>query len=413
MATQQPIFFVTNNNSHATNTEYIAPNNRYATWNSNDQSRLNTVPTDGKFVKMNIQINTDPGTGNNYKFSLYVNGVASTSLTITIAGGDSLIASVTADQTISAGDTISIEAIPTSTPTIFSRIDGNIIWEPTIDDEYLILGSAPNNLAPNATEYNSMESSADSTAWGGTENNRRQIMPASGTLKKLHCVLASTPGASDSYTMTLRVNNASPGSGPTVTLDNADFDKIDTTNTASISAGDTMTLQATGTSAANAVACSYSCVFVPTTAGEIPLIGGSDNNMSQTLTEFNVFGAELTWTGTRNSREIEMIGEEITLKALYVKLNNSPGSGTNYNFDVVKAGIVQSGLNTNIADTATTDNATGQSIDFAAGTLLAWRVVPTSTPTSRDAFWGLVFTFGEDGGGGLFANILGNGYIQG
>ena len=389
MVTQQPIFCTSLNASHATATEYIGINSRSSsTWSATEIDHQTSIPTNGKFVKINIKIDTAPGTGNSYQFALSVNGTASGTLVGSISNTDTTL-TVIADQSISAGDLVSLESIPTSTPTTFSRIDANFIWEPTIDDEYLILGGSSDALSPSATEQINFECSS-SQNWGG-ESDGQQVVAAAGVIKKFHAVLPSTPGASASYTFSFRRGFVTPGGSPTVTLDNADFDKIDTTNTVSVAAGDAITLRCVPASTPNALAVIWSCVFVPTTSGEIPILGGAANNIA-TSTENNTFGSQEAWTSTLANVDLEVYNETITLKAMYIELNGSPGSGTDYDFDVLKDGVVQAGLNINIADAATSGNATGQSIDIVSGEKIALEVVPTST-AFRDAYWGLVFTF--------------------
>ena len=394
MATQQPIFGFTLESSSVTSVEYLPINTRRGSWETfSTEKPLVNIPTDGKFVKMNVRIDTAPGaaaSGKKYTFALRVNDTPSGTITGEILETATEV-TVTADHSITAADTVLVQCTPANTPNAFTKVNWNFIWEPTIDDEYLLLGNDPNALAPNATEYNKLECAEDSL-WGSSEADALQLMPAAGTIKKLSCALASTPGAGESYVLTSRKNSSDQTL--TVTLDNADFDKIDTSNSFSVAAGDLLTIKSVGSASANALRLRWACVFVPTTAGEIPFIAGSSNNTSSTATEYDYVSMGFLWDATIANHEIELVNETITLKALYAELASAPGSGKSYDFDILKDGVAEAGLNVEIADTATTGNATGQSIDIVDTEKIVLRLTPSAVPTTGDSYWGVVFSFG-------------------
>ena len=400
MATHQPILFKTTDTAHTTSTEYLPINARGMAWNSTAANRRNSIPTGGGFRQLNIKIDTAPGAGKSYEFALMVNGSPSASLIGSISDTDTTL-TVTGTQAVSEGDIVQWRLVPSGTPTPFTRVDGNMIWEPTIDNEFLVLGSVSDNVVQNATEYNHLECGGNAPSWATSENNARQVVAAPGDFKKLHVGLSATPGGSDDYTFTLRVNNASPGSGPSVVLNDADFDKVDSTNTAAVVAGDTVDLQCVGSATAASVRADWSCVFTPTTPGNIILLGGTASDLHTTVTEYSCFGAQQPWHATEANVDIDVYNISMVLNAIYIKLNNTPGTSKSFDFDVMKDGVAEAGLAVSIANSNTTGNATGQTITIADHNLDI-RVVPVNTPGStRDAYFGILFTFAEmDFGGG-------------
>lgn len=391
MVTQQPILFVAQDSASASATEYMAINARNESWNATIGNRTAIMPADGTFKKMNIKLDTAPGTGNTWTFSITVNGTASTSVTGDIANTDTTL-TIIADQTISQGDLISLECIPTSTPTTFSRIDGNIIWEPDIDDEYLILMVNQSSPSNTAQQFIYPESSLDS--WNGNANNRRQLCAAAGTLKKLTAKLATDPTPGN-YDVHIRDSNGGSlaNSSVTVNLTNTTF-ASDNTNTQTIAAGDQFQYGSTPNSSPATSNLICSMVFVPDTTGEIIIPAGTSDTLSNSATEFNFIGAPLTWNSTRILRNLEIVGETITVKNHYALLSGTPGTGTSYDFQIEKNATAVAALDINLQDSETADNVVDQSVDFDDGDLINYASTPNSTPTARDVYYGIMFTFG-------------------
>lgn len=92
-----------------------------------------------------------------------------------------------------------------------------------------------------------------------TETTSAQFpMSIAGTFKNLRCLGGGAALASGSWAISLRANEASPGSAPTVTIDSGGrMSALDSTNTYAASAGDRINLQAVSStpSAAKAMAC--------------------------------------------------------------------------------------------------------------------------------------------------------------
>lgn len=105
-------------------------------------------------------------------------------------------------------------------------------------------------LATNATNYWPLSGWTGST---NTETQVNQLFSYGGTFRNLYCQLGTAPGTGNTWTVTLRVNGASPVSGPTLTVSNTATTGNDTTHTATITVGQTADFQYT-TSASNTAA---------------------------------------------------------------------------------------------------------------------------------------------------------------
>ena len=396
MATQQPIFFKTIDTKSTTATEYIPINTNNQAWHVDESRSIMLVPTAGKFVEMNIKIDTAPsGASKKYTFSLMVNGVASTTLTGDITDTATTL-TVTMDQSISAGDRVSLESDPVASPAAFGRIDGNFIWEPTTDDEYIYMGGHPSNTLNNASEEWSPLNGGAHT-WGGSRNKRAQTMPTAGTIKKLAIFVDGSPGVGKTFTFT--VDKDGTGSTETVVIDDGDENVTQFNNNDiwTITAGDNMAFSCVPASTPDIANAICSCVFVPTTTGQIPLLGGSgDNAMNIAATEYMQIGEQQNLTGTRTSVDLELVNVNITFETFYVQLNSACG-GDGYDCNLEIDTVSDETIDVAIAGTGTAFNTTGASVDVVAGEKLSIELVPDagSAPTSaRTIQYGLLFTFG-------------------
>jgi hypothetical protein len=90
---------------------------------------------------------------------------------------------------------------------------------------------APGTItAPATTYYMGYQTST-------TENTSNWITPRAGTFRNLYASVNVAPGTGQTFTVTLRVNGASPASGPTCTISAAATTCNDLTHTATITAG--------------------------------------------------------------------------------------------------------------------------------------------------------------------------------
>ena len=229
------------------------------------------------------------------------------------------------------------------------------------------------------------------TDYTPTELNYRQVVPTSGTIKNFWVSLSSDPGtAPDAYRLTLRKGLPMADTALVVTIVANDKTGNDLVNTVAVVAGDVLTIKIEPLNSPSSVPrTAWGMTFVADIDGESIVLGGSHNNLPQVTTEHNLLTSreENTWTFTESLRY--QLGQDCTLKKLHFLLTGSPGAGNKYDFTLRVAGAGGTVVTT-IADAATTGNSGALEDTVADGEYVNLRVVPTSSPTIRDAYWGFV-----------------------
>lgn len=170
-------------------------------------------PTAGTIKNFYVRLDLDPGTSPDaYRFTLRVNGLnsddgAGNPLRVTIIANNKTGNDTAHEITVAAGDTLAIMVEPISTPAVATGVHWGMTFVADIDGESIVLGDTTQVLDNAATEYNQIQTEADSTAFDTDEDLRLQLCQVC-VLKKLYVILAGTPGAGNSYDITVRVAKA-------------------------------------------------------------------------------------------------------------------------------------------------------------------------------------------------------------
>lgn len=346
------------------------------------------IPTAGTLSDFRIELTVAPGAGTSYTFTLRVNGAPST-VTVTISNTDTTGSDIAHSVAVSAGDTVSIQvansgAVADSQARVCTNFTGDTAGESIL----LSYWGTAHNIN---TYYGSV--CGHNITWATvTEADWKQIIPTSGTLKKLYVRLSADPGdAPDGFTITLRKNGASQALTTTIVAN--DTTGNDTAHTVAVAAGDDVTMMVEPINTPGTPNVMFGMVFVSDTDGESLLLGGSSDDLSASGTEYNWYSNQYGsyWSATESVRD--NIINACTLKKLYVELSGTPenggGADDKYTFTVrSEAGATD--LTCEIANLDTTGNDTSNEHVIADGETLSLQCVPSSTPTVRDAYWGLV-----------------------
>ena len=348
------------------------------------------IGTKGTLKKLRFKLNGSPGAGQKYTFTLMLNGYPTT-LTLEIADDATSGSNLVNEIEVVGGDTVSLRCDPDGTPTA-RYATWTCIFESDKPNESLIMGGSYDQANPAAIEYGQVMGAY--TEYNTIESNFRQVIPTSGTIKKLYVRLTSDPGsAPDAYRFTLRTG---PAGGPqadtglTVTIVANDKYGFDLVHTVPVDPGDVVTMKIEPLNTPSGVPrCRWGMTFLADIDGESIVLGGTHNNLPLTATEHNLLTCREanTWTATESNRY--QLGQACTLKKLYFLLTGSPGSGNKYDF-TLRVGGVGGTVVTTIADLAYTGNSGALEDTVADGEYVNLRVVPTSSPTIRDSYWGFV-----------------------
>lgn len=111
--------------------------------------------------------------------------------------------------------------------------------------------------------------------------------------------------------------------------------------------------------------------------------------LDDTFTEYASIIGSHGWT-TSNVWAEQIVSTSGKIKNLRVRLNDSPGAGTSYDFTLMVNGA-PSALTLTISDAETSGADITHEVDVVAGDDISLRCDPTGTPTPRYAYWTSMF----------------------
>lgn len=174
------------------------------------------MPHNGRFNNFYVELSTAPGVGNSWAFTLMAAGVA-TSVTCTVSGTARTCNDLTNSTDTVRGNSAVIRMVPSGAPTATYTSVG-LRYVPVNRGEFPFLGNTFNAISAAANSYTNLQ--------GGNNNNASELItvstaasPSPGLIIKNGTYSVTTaPGASKSYTYTLRKNFANPTGGPSATI---------------------------------------------------------------------------------------------------------------------------------------------------------------------------------------------------
>lgn len=221
-------------------------------WSFDSLTERNVVAAPGVVTGVYVGLGTAPGGSASRTFTIYKNGVAQdgsggtpdTRVTIT---GAATSGSSAFSLAVTTGDLVALESAPADSPAN-TTIGYGVAFTATVKGQSQFCGNSSSVLHDTQTHYVTPAAHA-AVGWSATEST---VEGGSGIstfqLVGLVVRVSSQPGsggdaASDSYTFTGRVNQATPGGAPTVTITNTETAKSTTSGVLTIADGDTASLQ--------------------------------------------------------------------------------------------------------------------------------------------------------------------------
>lgn len=220
------------------------------------------MPIAGTVSNLYVQFDAAPGTGTTTAVTLMRNGSATT-LTCSVADAASTCSDTSNTVTVAVGDTLSWRSQVTVGGSTFSpNLHVTAKFEGTNSGESFITGATNGTASITTTGYYVPYGATATT----TVAHASTTMPTSGTIDKLYVNLSGSPGAGDSFIITLFKNGVS--SGVTCTVSETNTSCNDLTNTVSLTAGDAIAIEISPTGSPTARAVKWGMRFRPTIDGE-------------------------------------------------------------------------------------------------------------------------------------------------
>jgi len=219
-----------------TTTLYFAPQGINA-GNATQANRAVVMPSAGNISEMWVDLSVAPGGADTYTFTL-VKGGSDQTQTCTVTG-----AAVTCNDTghsisVAAGDLISIKRVASATAAATIARWG-LKFVPTTDGESVQTAWSSGSGTAASTTF--LPPVASGAAWAGAPESNKYEIGQACTVKNLYLNYATAPGAARNRVLSVVVNGTP--SAVTCTVSAAGTTCNDTTHTASVTAGQTLSLQ--------------------------------------------------------------------------------------------------------------------------------------------------------------------------
>jgi hypothetical protein len=357
-------------------------------WTTTTTSVQQVVPTAGTFNSLYVEMPSTVLAGATRTFTVMKNG-SPTSLAVTLSEGEASGSDTSNTVSVVAGDLVMLRNTSTGSPGNYIARWSTLFTATNIGESICM---AVNNGNSATTYYSMLQGLGGGSA--SVETQIKQPIPTSGTLKDMYVQLATNPGGSGSYTITLREDTGG-GSGDTslaVTVTEPDTTGSDTADDISVSAGDLMSLSIVPASSPANMRMAISMVFESDTLGESIILSGGGQTSANATTYNYASGNNITW-GTTEADFYQLI-QGGTLKNLYVSLDTSPGASKTNQFDLRIEGAdagSPSTLSVSITGGATSGNDTTNSASVSAGDTINWELTRTNTPSLTYVNIGMVF----------------------
>ena len=338
------------------------------------------MPAAGTLSEFNFMVTVAPSSGQQTDFTIYKNG--SSEITFSISG-TSTTAAPAGTITVAAGDYLYVQAVGSVTSAGADVLYYCTFTSTTGGQSLVTGGSGSSTNSSSANRYCGL---MGVSTWSATANDMRQCMPTGGTFSHLY-VSDNTALTSGSYAINLYVNGSA--TALTASLTSAGTTASDVSHSVNVSAGDLVSIECVPTSPNATKRIQWGLRWTPTTDGESVLLGGSSNDLTQNLTEYNPLNTSgVAWTTTEANFQI--LWPAVMLKDLYVATSGAPGASPNSWTFTVRDDGSDTAITLTIGEGQTSGNDTAHTATPSAGSLIALQCAQNSVPDANDGYWGIV-----------------------
>lgn len=375
---ESTVFGSDNNYPSATVTQYNFINATQTSSWTTIANRMSLTPVAGTISNFYLELDTAPGGSAAWTFNVMKNGSTS-GVTVTISGSSTSASDNTHTAAYSPGDVIELQAVPSTTPTLGTNMFWNMNFTSTSGNNAPIMLSSNTGASTTVVNYFPVVGGINSSsALSANQANEAVIVPTSGTLSNLYVQHVTVPGAGNSFVYVLFQNGIATAITATISGTNATAN--DLTHSIAVTAGDTLSWQATPTGTPTASGMLLSMSWAPTNNGEtwIGYTGIASPSSSATQYDQPLGIGNNGWNTTETLRQIEPGATTIT--AIYTLVITAPGGATARTVNV-RQNASSPGLAATITGSATTSNSTG-SVSFAQSDRLSAQSTVTGSPAA-------------------------------
>lgn len=372
--TPQIIFSGTPNNTNTTLNEFSGIMGADQTaYNQNENVVVQVDPGGGTWSNLNVKLNGAPGAAKSYQF-LFRTNFSSANITCTISGTSATTCSDVSDSsTTVAGDLVSIEIIPTGTPTAIKAF-WSIQYNPTTPNHYILMGNG--TTSSGATVFTGITGNANFASASAMGS----VSPMNCTFQNIFVWAAGSPGAGRSETFSLDTNGGASTiscalSGATQTTCSDVVDSSVSTR------GDVVQIQSVPAGTPTLFNTAVSIVCAAATSGQFPIM----MNASTGFANANRFGEVQAGNGQFGTTDsvvnipASSPNPGVVLGNLIIAQGTAPGGTGSYAWTVRQNGA-SPGLGCSITGSAVLCTDTVDTITLASGDLINTEAVPTNTP---------------------------------
>lgn len=259
-----------------------------------------------------------------------------------------------------------------------------------MDTPVLVSGSSrPSN---SVTQYGLV--AGNRSNWYSTHDEAANVIPIAGTLKQLRVEMSTAPGVGNAHAYTIYKNGVATAA--TCTISGSSTQCSDLSNTVSIAAGDTLSIESVPSGSPVSSGFFRMAWIFEGGSQESIVIGGTRSNLLvNTATRFGQVQGTTSLTATESQREAPAPTGG-TFSDLRVIVGSAPGAGTSYTFTLRKNGA-DTAVTCAIADSATNCSDTANSVAVVAGDLLSLEITPSGAAATPTARWGFKWAPTTDG----------------
>lgn len=366
---------------------YIAPTNVVRAWGTSatGAGTYCVVPGNGQtYTFSDLYVEQDTGDASFTRAFIVQKNGADQFLTCTTAVNATTSNNTSSSFTATSGDTIALITSAGGTTANTGVIRWTMRATCTTNKNVSLMGGSSGNLSNAAARYFPIQSYSNGTTAAVAE----QVMPTSGTMQNAQAILANTPGAGTSYTLTL-VKNGSDTACVITIADTATTGTY-TATTISYSQGDRFYWRSDPTGTPTARAAFVSIENVPTTPGEsVHLMNTGGNNLVNSAVRYWAISQPAANTGDATEANRSVITQPAVWKNLTIYTATATGAAKTWLIETVVEGTPGSPSVT-ITNSSTTGTDNTNTVQTVAADTVSFKVTPTGTPTATVAAFGIV-----------------------